>query len=341
MEKQLTDKLLYAIIEQRDSIEYLASILPRENLLEYERELDKNIIMIKDASEEDIMKLFRKYPPNLPNIEFSLEGIDIKCENLINESINNNIKKYKFDYYIWREKNGLKPLIDTFKENYQYYVFGIKDSDVFNEINITNILNLIKFDISLYNFVSKTLCENLIYLNENYYRCVYLPLNRENILIFPNNYNNIFNNIYILHEISHVILNYFKIRYNLILSIEEEEKFAHLIESSICNDILIKNLKYYRKFITNLLIENIVKTEFQRILYKDFENYKDYNSKKLLLNKLSKQYGLPENYNILDIFIEEIPFYSGAYILGQIGAVSNLNMYSLKECLIYIENIYS
>ena len=84
-----------------------------------------------------------------------------------------------------------------------------------------------------------------------------------------------------------------------------------------------------------------MKTEFQRILYKDFENYKDYNSKKLLLNKLSKQYGLPENYNILDIFIEEIPFYSGAYILGQIGAVSNLNMYSLKECLIYIENIYS
>lgn len=314
----------YSIVEQYSSLVFLEDFYEEGELDEYIVDLHKKIEELERLPSCVQQKIMSVSPVNLPQLygNFS-KKLDCLEKEEYNIELNELLFQNKFDYNIWRETNGLRSIKEMDLSKYMYTNF---DSDnYFEKLTIENILLLLKkLDIGLFKYVKDIVERKIVYVDTDTFRCVHLPLSNTSVLVFPTLKKEAFRNVYILHEISHAILNYYQICYDVILSIEDEEGLAHFIESSICNIIIKEELSEYRKLLSNLLIENRSKLDFQIELFKNYSKYRTKTSKEILYSSIFSSYGVMVTDSFTSLFQELPPFYAASYIIGQERAIENI-----------------
>ncbi|HFI0834485.1 TPA: hypothetical protein ACGOYH_002089, partial [Streptococcus suis] len=236
----------YSVIEQYNSLVFLKDFLEDKKLEGYLATLNKSIDEVHRLSISEQQKIINLFPVNIPQIGGDFpKGQNNQYVYLNNTKLNKFLFQNHFDYNVWREENGLRTIKEIDCLAYRYTKF--ESNDIFENLSIENILFLIKnIDLKLFSYVKRTVENNIIYADIDTLRCVHLPLSETSFLVFPNSKKEAFSEIYILHEISHVILNYYQTKYDIILSLEAEEGLAHFIESAICNNLIKEELDEYK-----------------------------------------------------------------------------------------------
>ncbi|MGF3073332.1 hypothetical protein ACQV2S_08680 [Facklamia sp. P13064] len=251
----------HSVIEEHQSMLYLNSINIQDNIKAH-----------KIHNEIDFID-------SLPNIE-SLDISKYK-KSVLNCQVNTLLIRNKFDYLSWRKNKDFSEIsLIPIKMQMHNFSKAKISSEFFKKLCNSTTEVLLK-DILFY--ISDTLSLNVIYLKGmiDGYKCVFLPLKNINYIIIGDKVGP-FHFYYLLHEVSHVIVNFLLIKMNLIFSIEEEEYWAHFFESAFINSYFNSEKENYIGFTQALLEENKAITEFQIELFKYPLKYSSLEDKKII-----------------------------------------------------------
>lgn len=316
-------RLLYSYIEQINGIKFLKEI--GYDTVDFEKEIIEAENILTCLSSNFLEKLKSNIPSNTP---FFIENIDFsKDEITINKAINSNFEG-TFDYINWRKKENLGNV--NLKSRFQ--VLPITLNKKWNKIVQKKIILLFNNEVG--NHLKKSF-KNIIKVKFDYFKCVFMPLNKNSFIVQGEDIKYNLDLFYMIHETCHVIINFYQLKYDVCLSIEEEEYWVHLYEAAIIKSIFKeKYIKKYVVFLKNILQENKALTQFQIELFMNIKTLKTIEDKKKLYVKIYKEYGIDiekSEVNLNDFNFLQTPFYSANYLIGQERVLSTFKSIKFKN----------
>jgi hypothetical protein len=327
-------KLLYFYLEQNINIDFLGLYKKSsEKFLNDLKKAEKTLIELKI---EDLKIIEENVPINLPNID---NDIDLNNrEEILNSKINKMLDlNHKFNYYLWRTRNDL----NTINLNANYRMNKVKKIPRISDKVIEKLFKIYS-TVSKDNIIFKK--NNLIRINEFVFKCVSLPLSKKSYIILGKDTEYKLDYFYTVHEICHYIINQYKFEYELILTIEDEEYWVHLLEAGMIKLVLREEYYLqYLQYLKNLLIENKIETKFQSELFLNSDKYRLENEKKLLYKKCLEYYNvgggeaqiLLSNFHFL-----KTPFYSACYLNGQEEVLKIFKNVKLEDIIMRFKKTY-